>query len=71
MTHIDLTIQPSIAVEVKAPVLFPCPYCHRGIRSTQRLNYPPAAVGAFAPVYRCLCGKFIGAPMVSAEETTK
>lgn len=40
-----------------------CPYCHRPLRDSQRLSYPPQAVGAFASVYRCACGKHIGAPV--------
>ena len=40
-----------------------CPYCQRPIRPSQRLSYPPAAVGAFATVYRCSCGRHIGAPI--------
>lgn len=40
-----------------------CPYCGRAIRETQRLSYPPGAVGAFATVYRCGCGKHLGAPI--------
>lgn len=40
-----------------------CPYCGRAIREAQRLSYPAAAVGAFATVYRCGCGRHIGAPI--------
>lgn len=40
-----------------------CPYCGSPIRESQRLSYPPGAVGAFATVYRCSCGKHLGAPI--------
>jgi len=56
----DLTTKPGIMHEVKAAR---CPYCGRVLSESQRLSYPPAAVGAFAAVYRCGCGKHIGAPI--------
>lgn len=40
-----------------------CPYCGRALALAARLSYPPQAVGAFATVYRCPCGKHIGAPI--------
>lgn len=43
--------------------LFLCPYCQRPVRENQRLSYPSAVVGAFATVYRCGCGRHIGAPV--------
>jgi hypothetical protein len=58
--RLDITTQKNV-IEVKSH-LFNCPYCGKGVRETQRMNYPVKAVGAFATVYRCGCGKFIGAP---------
>lgn len=46
-----------------AAVGFCCPSCGRAILPSMRLSYPRAAVGKFAPVYRCACGKHIGEPM--------
>jgi hypothetical protein len=60
MTHIDLTIQSSTIVEVKAPVLFHCLFCGRPITQRNRLSYPVAAQHQHAPVYRCRCGMIIG-----------
>jgi len=57
---LDLTTKTTVH-EAKAVAC--CPYCGREIRESRRVNYPPAAVGAFATVYRCLCGMFIGAPI--------
>lgn len=42
---------------------FSCPYCGKAVRQSQRLSYPAAAIGAYAPVYRCGCGRHIGAPV--------
>lgn len=42
---------------------FFCPVCGAAIRPSQRLSYPLEAVGKFAPVYRCSCGKHIGEPV--------
>lgn len=42
---------------------FFCPSCGAPIYPAQRLAYPAAAVGLFAPVYRCSCGKHIGEPL--------
>lgn len=65
MPRLDITTQ-TTAHEVKAAVCA-CPYCGRPIRSSQRLSYPPAAVGAFAPVYHCRCGKHVGGPTKGKE----
>lgn len=58
---LDITTK-TTAHEAKQ-ALFHCPYCKSPVRGTQRMNYPSTAVGAFATVYRCNCGKFIGAPV--------
>lgn len=70
MNHpLDLTTQSGIIHEVKALVLFHCPYCGGAIRVSMRLSYPPSVIGAFAEVYRCGgrgrsgCGRYIGAPI--------
>lgn len=42
---------------------FFCPYCGKAITPSQRASYPPSAIGQFAPVYRCGCGKAIGEPV--------
>ena len=42
---------------------FPCPYCKAVITPGQRMSYPRAAIGQFAPVYRCKCGRHIGEPL--------
>jgi hypothetical protein len=42
---------------------FFCPACGASILPSMRLSYPPAAVGKFAPVYRCRCGRHIGEPV--------
>lgn len=62
MPPLDFTTKTGTIMEAKAPVAN-CPYCGRAIRPSQRLSYPPQAVGAFATVYRCACGKHIGAPV--------
>ncbi len=62
---LDITT-PTTYHEIKA-ALFPCPYCHRQITPARRVAYPERAIGAYAPVYRCLCGKFIGAPVTKEE----
>lgn len=59
---LDITTLNTV-IEVKLGTLFVCPYCRRSVRSTQRMNYPPEAIGVHAPVYRCHCGKFVGEPM--------
>lgn len=64
---VDFTTLHSI-VEVKLAALFQCPYCGKSVRSTQRMNYPPEAVGVHASVYRCHCGKFVGEPVRDKEE---
>ena len=48
---LDITT-PTTLHEVKA-TLFPCPYCGAEIRTSMRMRYPEAAIGAYAPVYRC------------------
>jgi len=58
---LDITTK-TTAHEVK-PALFHCPYCQRPIGPGQRLSYPASVVGAFATVYRCGCGRHIGAPV--------
>jgi len=63
-TVLDLTTYPGTIHEVKAAVLFVCPYCGRGVTAARRVAYPETAVGVYAAVYRCLCSKFIGAPVV-------
>lgn len=66
---LDLTTLPGIIHEVKAAVLFHCPYCGKEIRTSMRLSYPAVIVGSYAPVYRCGgrnnggCGHYIGAPL--------
>jgi hypothetical protein len=42
---------------------FRCPHCGREVTQGRRLSYPASAVGAYAPVYRCGCGKITGAPV--------
>lgn len=42
---------------------FYCPSCGRAVMPSMRLSYPAEAVGKFAPVYRCGCGKHIGEPL--------
>ncbi len=42
---------------------FFCPACGSIIRPSMRLSYPPDAIGKFAPVYRCGCGRHIGEPL--------
>lgn len=42
---------------------FYCPSCGRPVVPSMRLSYPPDAIGKFAPVYRCSCGKHIGEPV--------
>ena len=42
---------------------FLCPSCGRPILPSMRLSYPHDAVGKFAPVYRCGCGRHIGEPV--------
>lgn len=52
-----------VLMEAKGAVAL-CPFCRRPIRESQRLSYPPQAVGAFATVYRCTgCRRHIGAPI--------
>lgn len=66
---VDLTTLHSL-VDVKLAPLFQCPYCRRSVRSTQRMNYPPEAVGVFPPIYRCHCGKFVPEPVRVHQENT-
>lgn len=42
---------------------FFCPACGGAILPSMRLSYPAEAVGKYAPVYRCKCGKHIGEPV--------
>lgn len=42
---------------------FYCPSCGRAVVPSMRLSYPAEAVGKFAPVYRCGCGRHIGEPV--------
>ncbi len=42
---------------------FFCPYCGRAVMPKQRAPYPAEAIGQFAPVYRCGCGKVVGEPL--------
>lgn len=65
---LDLTTLTTV-IEVKLAPLFQCPYCGRGVTAAREVAYPRSAVGAYAPVYRCLCRKFIGAP-VEQEKVT-
>ncbi len=51
--------------ELPSPVVCRCPACGRDVRLSQRLSYPAEAVGRFAPVYRCACGRHIGEPVAS------
>ena len=51
------------AYSPRATTGFFCPYCGRAVMPKQRAPYPPAAVGQFAPVYRCGCGKVVGEPL--------
>jgi hypothetical protein len=46
---------------------FFCPSCGRPVTPAMRLSYPADAVGRFAPVYRCSCGKHIGEPVSLAQ----
>ena len=68
MQHLDLIIQQTTIIEVKAAVLFTCPYCGRGVTAARRVAYPPGAVGVHRPVYRCLCRMIIG-ELVEAKDT--
>lgn len=52
-------------IELRTLVVCHCPACGRAIRLSQRLSYPAEAVGRFAPVYRCTCGRHIGEPVAS------
>jgi hypothetical protein len=42
---------------------FFCPTCGAAILPSMRLSYPADAIGKFAPVYRCRCGRHIGEPV--------
>lgn len=50
---------------------FFCPSCGGIVRPSMRLSYPPDAVGKFAPVYRCGCGKHIGEPVGMVQLTKR
>lgn len=45
------------------PTGFLCPHCQRRVAPSQRLSYPLEAIGCYASVYRCRCGKMIGEPI--------
>jgi predicted RNA-binding Zn-ribbon protein involved in translation (DUF1610 family) len=66
---LDLTTYPGVVHEVKAAVLFACPYCGRGVTERNRLSYPAAVIGVYAPIYRCRCARYIGALLSGDEET--
>lgn len=51
--------------ELKSLVICRCPACGRDVRASQRLSYPQEAIGRFAPVYRCACGRHVGEPVAS------
>ena len=51
------------AYSPRATTGFFCPSCGRPILPSMRLSYPREAVGKFAPVYRCACGRHIGEPV--------
>ncbi len=52
-------------LELQPVAVCRCPYCGREVHEFQRLRYPDGVARAFAPVYRCGCGKHIGAPVAS------
>lgn len=60
----DLTT-PKHIIELKSPVVCQCPGCGRDVRASQRLSYPAEAIGRFASVYRCGCGRHIGEPVTT------
>jgi hypothetical protein len=47
----------------RASTGFFCPYCGRPVMPSARLSYPNGAIGQYAPVYRCGCGKHVGEPV--------
>jgi hypothetical protein len=55
--------QDKLAYSPRRTTGFFCPFCGRAVMPKQRASYPPEAVGQFAPVYRCGCGKAIGEPV--------
>lgn len=61
---VDFTTHNRI-IEMKSPVICRCPACGRDVRLSQRLSYPQEAIGRFAPVYRCQCGRHVGEPVAS------
>jgi hypothetical protein len=67
MTTPNNTTTLHTAPAIAAPVLFRCPYCARPVREHMRLSYPAAAVGAYQPVYRCVCGRHFGLPIMQNE----
>jgi hypothetical protein len=44
---------------------FACPYCQALITPSMRMSYPRTAIGQYATVYRCRCGRHIGEPVRS------
>lgn len=67
---LDLTTYPGTIHEVKATVLFSCPFCGRPVTVARVLRYPEHLAGCFSPVYRCGCGKHFGNPVVDDTEAT-
>jgi predicted RNA-binding Zn-ribbon protein involved in translation (DUF1610 family) len=61
--NLDPTTEQGIIHEVKSSVLFHCPYCGRAVTLARLLRYPEKIAGVFTPVYRCGCGKHMGAPV--------
>lgn len=58
------TSRPNLAA---VPGAFVCPHCGNTMHSKDRRNYPAAAVGCYAPVYRCRgCGRYCGEPVRGA-----
>lgn len=64
---LDFTTYPGTIHEVKAAVLFRCPFCDRPVTTARVLRYPEHLAGCYAPVYRCGCGKHLGAPVVKGD----
>lgn len=45
------------------PLIMHCPFCGKPITEARRLPYPATLIAHLAPVYRCRCGKHLGAPL--------
>jgi hypothetical protein len=56
-------MQPPSKYTPRVTTGFYCPSCGRAILPMHRLSYPPDAIGKFAPVYRCGCGRHVGEPV--------